>query len=365
MKAGAPLLVPFAAAAILLFAGCGKKPAAGGSHLPREEAISPEAAEAKKLNLLCWSEYVPQEVIDGFERETGIKVAVENYSSNEQMRQKLASGGGRYDLIQPGEYIVEALVKGDLLEPIDHAHIPNLANIAPEFQNLPFDPGNRYSVPWMAGFVGIVVNTELVQDEIKGYGDVFQDKFKNKIVVLDDSREIVSWALASQGIPVNDLGDENLAKIKPVLSKWLPLVRFFDSDSPKTSLIKGDVALGVVWSGEGAILVNQNPKFKWVVPAEGSHLFVDNLAIPKGAKHVRNAELFMDFILRPEISKLISDSFPYLNPNLRAREILTPKQLSNPASFPSREQVEKMSPFRDIGAQSEKIEDLITSLKVQ
>jgi spermidine/putrescine transport system substrate-binding protein len=228
-----------------------------------------------------------------------------------------------------------------------------------------FDPGNKFSVPFMAGTVGIVVNTELVTGDIKGFADVFKPENSQKIVVLDDSREIVSWALLSQGIPVNDVSDENLEKAKGVLANWLPLVKIYDSDSPKTALLNGDVAIGVVWGGEGAILLNEDKKFKWTVPAEGTHLFIDSLAIPKDSKNVANAEAFMNFILEPEISKQISDAFPYTNPNLAARKLLTPEQLANPASFPTDEEIAKMETFQDVGEQASKIDELVTSLKVQ
>ena len=185
------------------------------------------------------------------------------------------------------------------------------------------------------------------------------------IVVLDDAREIVSWGLESLGIPVNEVSDENLAKVKPLLEKWLPLVKVFDSDSPKTALLNGDVALGVVWAGEGAILLNEDEKFKWIVPAEGGHLFVDSLAIPKTAKHVKNAELFINYVLRPDVSAKISEAFPYLNPNVAARELLTPAQRNNPASFPTADQLANMQTFKDIGEQATKIDELVTSLKAQ
>ncbi len=324
-----------------------------------------DTGEPKELNLYCWSEYVPQDVIDRFTNQTGIKVNVENYASNEEMLAKLLAGGGQYDLIQPSEYVIEALIKEDLLIPIDQEAVPNIKNLAPEFRNMAFDPGNKYSIPWMAGTVGIVVNTALVQDEIATYGDVFQEKFKGNIVVLDDAREIVSWGLASQGIPVNEVTDENLEKVKPVLQSWLPLVKVYDSDSPKTALLNGDVALGVVWSGEGAILLDQDEKFKWVLPKDGAHLFVDNLAIPKTAAHPKNAQLFMNFVLRPNISKIISDEFPYLNPNAEARKLLSEEQLGNVASFPTDEELATLETFEDIGAQASKIDDLVTGLKVQ
>jgi len=363
----------FTALATAALAGCGKPPAptattsAEPSASPAEQAAAPAPAgdPEKKLSLFCWSEYVPQIVIDQFTKETGIKVSVENYASNEEMLAKLLAGGGSYDLIQPSEYVIEGLIKENLLSPIDHAAIPNIKNLAPDFVNMSFDPGNKFTIPYMAGTVGIVVNTALVTEEIKGYGDVFQDKYKKNIVVLDDAREIVSWSLDFIDIPVNEVSDENLAKVKPVLAKWLPLVKVYDSDSPKTALLNGDVAIGVVWGGEGAKLLEADKKFKWVAPAEGSHLFVDSLAIPKTAKHVKNAELFMNFILRPDISAKISEEFPYLNPNAAARELLTEAQRTNPASFPSAAELANMQTFKDIGGQASKVDELVTSLKAQ
>src|SRR4029077_1387889 len=360
--------------ATLFLVGCGKAPEAPrptepapppSSPAPRQDAAERGGDPEKKLNLFCWSEYVPQEIIDAFTKETGIKVSVESYASNEEMLAKLLAGGGAYDLIQPSEYVIQGLVKENLLVPIDHSAIPNIKNIAPEFANMSFDPGNQISIPYMAGTVGIVVNTDLVDDDIKSYSDVFQDKFKKNIVVLDDAREIVSWGFETLGIPINEVSDENLGKVKPVLEKWLPLVKVFDSDSPKTALLNGDVALGIVWGGEGAILLNENKKFKWVVPAEGAHLFVDSLAIPKTAAHVKNAQLFMNFVLRPDISAKISDAFPYLNPNAAARQLLTPAQRGNPASYPTADELATMQTFKDIGEQATKVYELVTSQKAE
>ena len=364
---------------VLAFFGCEKTPAPPGATPPASPSpaaaspASPAASRSgestsdaeKALHIFCWSEYIPQQIVDAFSADTGIKVSMETYSSNEEMLAKLFAGGGNYDIIQPSEYVIEGLIKESLLTPIDHASIPNMKNLAPEFTNMSFDPGNKYSVPYMAGTVGIIVNTEVIQDDIKSYNDVFQEKFAKNIVVLDDAREIVSWGLESLGIPVNEVSDENLAKVKPLLEKWLPLVKVFDSDSPKTALLNGDVALGVVWAGEGAILLNEDEKFKWIVPAEGGHLFVDSLAIPKTAKHVKNAELFINYVLRPDVSAKISEAFPYLNPNVAARELLTPAQRNNPASFPTADQLANMQTFKDIGEQATKIDELVTSLKAQ
>ena len=345
MKKQTTKLLAAAVAGALLLTGCGKKD--------------------DTLNLFVWTEYVPQAVLDAFTKETGIKVAMETYSSNEEMLAKLLAGGGDYDLIQPSEYTVEAMIKEDLLQPLDHAKIPNLQNLAPEFRNLPFDPGNKYSVPWLSGFVGITYNAETVTTPVVGLNDVFTPERAGRIVVLDDSREIVSWAMAAEGMPINDVTDGNLEKIKPRLKDWMSKVKVYDSDSPKTSLSNGDVDIGVIWSGEGAILFRDNPKFQWVLPAEGFHMFIDSLAVPKTARNKDMAEEFINFILRPEIMKMVLADFPYYSPNAAARELLTEAERNNPASYPPGFDITKAQFFKDIGEQGSKVDELITSLKVQ
>jgi spermidine/putrescine transport system substrate-binding protein len=320
----------------------------------------PEPKPGKELNLFAWSEYVPQEVIDGFTKETGIKVNYETYASNEEMLSKLLAGSTKYDLIQPSEYTIEALAKQKKLEAVDWARVPNIKNIAPELLKRPHDPEQKFSVPWMVGSVGIVVNTDKIKDPIKGFVDVFQDKYKGRIVALNDSRELVSWAMSTLGLDANQVTPENLEKVKPILAKWIKLVKVFDSDSPKTALLNGDVDLGVVWSGEAAILTQKDKKFAYVMPAEGTHMFIDSLAIPVGAPNKIGAEMFMNYILRPEVSKLVSEAFPYTNPNLEARKLLTKEQLENPASYPPSS---KLDTFRDIGKAAADVDKLVTDLK--
>ncbi|MEW6270805.1 MAG: spermidine/putrescine ABC transporter substrate-binding protein [Thermodesulfobacteriota bacterium] len=314
-----------------------------------------------ELNLFGWSEYVPQSVLDGFTEETGIRVNYETYGSNEEMLAKLMSGATRYDLVQPSEYAVEALIREKALRPLDWSKIPNFANVGAEYKNRPHDPEQRYTVPWMAGTVGIVVNTERVRDDVEGYRDVFQDKFKGRIVVLDDPREMVSWALATLSIPINDVNAGTLARVRPLLARWIPLVKVFDSDSPKTALLNGDVDLGIVWSGEAALLHNEHPKFRYVLPKEGAHEFVDSLAIPADAPNPDAAHAFMNYVLRPEVSRRISLDFPYTNPNLAARRLLTPEERANPASYPPGNP--KLATFRDIGEQAVAVDKLVTDLK--
>lgn len=327
------------------------------------------AQKRQALNIYCWSEYIPQSVIDSFAKANKVKVNVENYASNEEMMAKLQAGAAKYDLIQPSEYIIEELIKAGKLEEINKANLPNLANLDPKYVNMPHDPEGKYSVTWMAGNVGIVVNRTKIKDEIKSYNDVFQDKFKKRIVVLDDNREIVSWALASLGIAANDITPENLEKVKPVLAKWLPLVKLYDSDSPKTALLNGDADIGIVWNGEGAKVLDESKKakkkkfeFEYIYPAEGAHMFVDNLAIPKGSKNKELAEKFINHVLDPKVSVEVFDEFPYTSPNAAGKKLLKPAQLENPASFPPGDP--KLETFKMISPEmSSAIDKLVTDLK--
>jgi spermidine/putrescine transport system permease protein len=316
---------------------------------------------AAELNLFGWSEYVPQDVLDGFTKETGIKVNFETYASNEELLSKLVAGGGNYDLIQPSEYAAELMIRRKMLAPLDKAKLPNLKNIGAEFKGLVHDPEDKFTVPYMTGTVGIVVNTAVVKDAIKGYKDVFQAKYKDRLVVLNDNREIVTWALYTLGLPANEINASSLAKARPVVANWVKLVKVFDSDSPKTALLNGDVDIGIVWSGEAALLWNEDKKFKYVLPAEGAHRFIDILAIPADAPHKAEAHALINYILRPEVSKIISENFPYTNPNLEARKLLTPEQLANPASYPTASG--KLETFRDIGKAAADIDTMMTDLK--
>ena len=280
------------------------------------------------------------------------------------MLAKLVSGAARYDLIQPSDYVVEALVKERRLLALDHAKLPNLRNVGPEYHGLPHDPELRYSVPYMQGTVGIVVNIEKVKEPVTGYADVFQPSHRGRIVILDDPLEMVTWALFTLGLSANDVTRDHLERVRPVLARWLPLVRVYDSDSPKTALLNGDVDVGVVWSGEAAILLREQPgRFTYVLPREGAHRFVDSLAIPTGAEHVETAHRFIDYVLRPEVSVLISKEFPYTNPNLEARKLLSDKERGNVASYPPGNP--KLGSFRDIGGIAVEVDKLVTDLKAK
>ena len=333
--------------------------AVAGATLVAAAASSLSAAE---LNLFAWSEYVPQAVLDKFTEETGIRVNYETYDSNEEMLSKLV-GGAEYDLVQPSEYVIEVMVRRGMLAPIDFAAVPNFNYLDKAYLNLPHDPEQKFSVPYMVGSVGIVVNTAKIKEPIKGFADLFSGKYAGRIVTLDDNRELLTWAYYVTGQDLNNINKETMAKARPVLAKWLPQIKIFDSASPKTAFLNGEVDVGVVWSGEAALLYEEDKKFQYVLPIEGAHLFIDSLAMPKEAPHKKEAHAFLNFILRPDISVMISADFPYTNPNVEARKLLTPEQRANPASYPSEEDSKRLKTFRDIGKAAADIDKMITDLR--
>ena len=188
--------------------------------------------------------------------------------------------------------------------------------------------------------------------------DVFTPEHSGKIIAVKDNREIVSWALSTLKIDVNDVNRSTLDQARPVLEKWVKLIKKYDSDSPKTDLLEGNVDIGVIWNGEAALLLSDK-RFKVAVPSEGPPRSIDNLAIPVGAKHKIDAEKLIDYILRPEVSKIISEKWPYTNPNGEARKLLTPAERQNPASYPVLPNSEL---FKDIGKNAKLVDQMMSDL---
>jgi len=319
------------------------------------------AGEGRALHLLCWSEYVPAAVTEGFGRETGAAVTMETYNANEQMLAKLRARPGYYDVIQPSGAYVRQLAEGGELLALRPEHFSNLGNLDPQYRSLPYDPENRYSIPWMAGTVGIVVNTERTAEAPAEFGDVFGGRFAGRIVVVNDAREMTAWALASLGIPITDVSEGALARVRPVLERWLPQVAVFDSDQPSRALESGQAEVGIVWSGEAALLWRKNHQYRYVLPKAGAHRFVDNLAIPAGAPNAALAEAFLDYTLRPEVSVEISRAYPYTNPNLAARRLLSAEERANPASYPPGDPALPM--LRNDGNTTERVEAFVREIR--
>lgn len=316
----------------------------------------------EELNILNWSEYLPQSVIDKFEENYNIKVNYSTFSSNEEMLAKLMAGGSEFDLVVASDYMVEVLRNQKLIQPLDISNIPNFKNLDEAVLNLSFDPDNKYSIPYMWGDACIAVDTSKVKFPIKSYKDLWNPELKNSIVVLDDQRAVIGMALKKLGYSINETDPEALDAAKKELMALQPNIKAYDSDSPKTMLINGEAKVGFVWGAEVALAKRENSNIQAVIPEEGLLLQQDNFVIPKGSKNKKAAELFMNFIMEPEISAEISREFPYANPNKAAYSYIDDIR-SDIAVYPPDEFVKTGEHLKDIGQAVQLFDNIWSEIK--
>ena len=300
-----------------LFTGCGS---------------SSVSASAGEINVFIWTEYVSEDAIEAFTDETGIKVNVSTYSSNEDLVAKLKSESeGTYDVILPSDYTLEYLIAQGKLMELDKDKLPNLSNIDEPFLNPSFDPGNTYSVPYEGGVAAIAVNTAKVDKEITSYDDLFDPSLAGQLVVLDDYRAVIGITERSMRLSMNETDPAKLAEVEEKLMTLKDNIKLYDSDSPKSALISGDCTVGMVWSAEVALSMEENPDIQIVYPTEGAYVFLDNWAIPVGSKHYDEAMQFINYMLSPEAAQMNIEDFPYLCPNKAALELMGDEYVGNVA----------------------------------
>ncbi|MBV6393375.1 MAG: Spermidine/putrescine-binding periplasmic protein [Anaerolineales bacterium] len=317
---------------------------------PRMEVTSTE------LNIFVWTEYFPQDMLDCFELVYGIKLNRDEYSSNEEMYAKVSAGGTAYDLAQPTDYIVPLMIRTGLLQEFDHSKLPLLGNIDPNWMDQSFDPGNKYSVPYLAGTDAIVVNTEAVENVPTSWSDLWKPEYAGRLVFIDDSRAVIGMTLVTLGYDPNTTNEAELEEAKAKLAELVPNVKLFDSDSPKTALIAGDVDLGMVWTGEAFTANQENPAIQYIYPEEGPVLWQDNWVMLKDASHADAAYAWINYIMQGEVFWLTIRDFQYTNPNIAALEYAKANQpevysayFDSPITNPPAEAVAKGFGIEDVG----------------
>lgn len=315
----APTAAPVAPTAAPTEAAMGPFVSKPSSHVLGNGFICPEPAAkmeltSKDLNLFVWTEYIPQDIIDCFEAVYGVAVNRDEYSSNEDMYAKLSQGSTNYDLVQPTDYIVSLMIRQNLLQKLDQSKLPVLAYFDPNYLNLGFDPNNEYTIPYEAGTDGIIYNADTVATPPTSYADLFNSEYAGRIVVLDDPRAIIGAVLLTLGYDVNTTDEKQLNEAKVKLAELAKSIKLFDSDSPKSALIAGDVDLGITWTGEAFLAGNENPALKYIYPTEGAVIWQDNYAIPKNAPHLDAAYAWLNYSMQPDLFWLMLRDFPYTNP---------------------------------------------------
>ena len=289
--------------------------------------------DVRTLNVLNWSSYIPNEVISDFTKESGIKVNYSTYSSNEELLAKLSSSKeGTYDLIFPSDYMLEVMIRRDMLDTMDTSKLKNFDNLNENYLGLEYDENNEYSIPFIAASTIISYNREVIKDNIISYNDLLNPKYKNEIVLIDDQRIIIGMALLANEFDMNSVDEEELEIAKEWLKSLKKNLKAYDSDSPKNFLITKEASIAVLWNAEGALANMQNSNIKNIFPLEGFALSIDNFAIPKGAKNINEIYEFIDYILRPEVMAKIVSSYPYKNLNKEADLLLDENYLNNNAA---------------------------------
>ncbi len=324
-------------------------------------------AASKELYIYNWSEYMPDSVLEDFTRETGVKVIMSTYDSNEAMYAKIKMVEGKgYDLIVPSTDFVSRMGKEGLLRPIDKSKLANFANLDPHLLNQAFDPGNTYSVPYMWGSTAIAVNTtDKAAAAITSFADLWKPEFKGKLLLPNDMRGVLGMGLKRLGYSLNETDPAKVAEACALLRPLMDSVRVFDSDSPKQALLNNEVQVAVLWNGEAYIASGENPNITYIYPDEGFSLWVDNLCIPKNAANLDNAYLFIDYLLRPEVAALICQEMGYSTPNLKAKESLPEDVRTSSIVYPSDEDMARGEFETDLGPAIKAYEDCWLQLKIK
>lgn len=322
---------------IMSLAGCGKK-----------ETVN-ENGYYNKLHVYNWGDYIDPQVLKDFEDEYGIKVIYEEYATNEEMLAKIQAGGTDYDVIFPSEYMIEAMINQNLLQEVDFNNLDQFSNIGDEFKNLPYDPENKYSVPYFWGTMGIVYNKTKVDEKITGWDALWNEKYAGQIIMIDSPRDTIGITLKKLGYSLNTRELAELEAAKEELIKQKPLVKAYEVDNYKNMMIAGEAAMSLAWSGDAMLLMEENEDLDYAVPREGTNLWFDAMAVPVTSKHKREAELFINYMLRPEVSQKCVEYVMYSTPNVEAKKLLSQELLDNEVAYPKGNIMEKGEVFIDLG----------------
>ncbi|MBI5975816.1 ABC transporter substrate-binding protein [Staphylococcus canis] len=307
-------------------------------------------AAQESLYVYNWGEYIDPEVIKEFEKETGIRVVYETFDSNEAMEAKIRNGGTRYDVAFPSDYTIEKMTKAHLLNPIDHSKIPNLKYIDQNYLNQPFDPHNKYSIPYFFGTVGIIYDQTVYPNiNFESWNDLKNPQLKNDVIFVDGAREIIGLSLNNLGYSLNDTNTAHLEKAEQNLKNFSPNIKGVVGDEVSMMLEQHEANVAVIWSGSAAPIFHNDDRFNYVVPKEGSNLWFDNMVIPKTSQNIEGAHKFINFLHRPDINKRNTEWVEYATPNKKARQMLPEDLRNDERVYPTKSEQKRLEVYRDLG----------------
>lgn len=289
------------------------------------------SSKSNQVIVYNWGEYIDPDVIDLFEKETGIKVIYEEFETNEIMFPKVETGASAYDVLCPSDYMIAKLIDKDMLVEINFDNIPNSTNIGDQYfkESRQFDPENRYSVPYCWGTVGILYNKTMVDEPVTSWDILWNDKYKDNILMQDSVRDAFMVAQKKLGYSMNSTNVTELEECRDLLIEQKPLVQAYVVDQVRDKMIGNEAALGVIYSGEAIYTQRENSDLEYVIPEEGTNVWIDSWVIPKTSKNVENAEKWIDFMCRPDIALKNFEYITYSTPNTAARELIEEEDIKN------------------------------------
>lgn len=319
------------------------------------------------VNFYNWGDYIDPDLLAAFEEETGYTVIYETFDSNEAMLTKVQQGGTNYDILGPSEYMVEVMADQGLLQPLDHSLLPNLSTLNPRFLDLSFDRGNQYSVPYFWGTLGIVYNHEVLgEGAIQEWEDLWSEAYRGQILMYDGAREVIGIGLHRLGYSPNETDSQRIAESAQVMSDLMPNILAIVADEMKMYFLNGEAPIGVTFSGEAFMVLDEDEAFSYVVPSKGSNLWLDNLVIPKDSQNPEGAHALINFLMEPENAAQNAEYIGYATPSLAALDLIGPEITSDPTFYPDEETLSHLEVFRDLGQETLiEYNDLFLQVKIE
>ena len=351
-------------AASALLSGCG---ASGNTGASGTDSAASGSADGGELYVYNWGEYIDEDVISQFEEETGITVVYDLFETNEEMYPVIEAGAVNYDVVCPSDYMIQKMRENDLLAELNFDNIPNIAQIDPAYMEMSqaFDPENKYSVPYCWGTVGILYNTRLLEElgvpAPTKWADLWDERLSGEILMQDSVRDAFMVALKKDGYSMNSESKDELEQAKQELIDQKPLVQAYVIDQVRDKMIGGEAAVGVIYSGEMLYIQDEvanlglDYDLEYVIPEEGTNLWLDSWVIPKNAKNKENAEKWIDFMCRPEIAKANFEYITYPTPNKGAFELLDEEMQNNKAVFPDIDSLKNSEVYKYLGDETDAV----------
>ncbi|MDY3118685.1 MAG: ABC transporter substrate-binding protein [Peptoniphilus sp.] len=312
-------------------------------------ACGKEQRKKETIHVYNWGDYVDMDTIRQFEKETGIQVIYDTFASNEDLYVKLKKSNDPYDVVVPSEYMIERMIREDMLMPLNYDLIPNMKKLDKRILNMDYDPGNKYSVPYLWGTLGIVVNTDYVKENIDSWSALWDKKYKNEVIMYNSQRDSIAIALKYLGYSMNSRSMKELEEAKDALIAQKPLVYAYLADEGRDVMSQGDAALSVMYSGDAAMMREENSSLQYVIPKEGTNIWYDSFAVPKNANNPEAAMEFINFMSRPDIAaKNAEHNVGYATPIPEAIALLPKEMQEDPVAYPDLDRLPPLEVYRDL-----------------